>query len=187
MENDKILQKMFDLVNQKYFNNELPQIKLQWNNRTSSSGFFTYTWLDIGNKEPSPPCKFWHGRYFKKVPEKIEISFPYFDKRKRNGEAQEVLETMIEECVHYWQCLTNRGDGHDYWYYWKMQDVGLSVSPKTRQCERLDEGKNWLYRCENPMCNSESKANSTTVRKLKGTRICRNCKQPVKVYQINNE
>lgn len=184
MENDKILQKMFDIVNQKYFNNELPQINLFWNKRKTSAGLFFAKWINVGDKEPSPPCRFYNGKYFRRVPDKIEISFPYFDKRRRNNEAEYVLETMMEECVHYWQCLTNHGKGHDYWYYWKMNEIGLPVNSSSRHCEVLHEGKNWLYKCENPVCQSSRKCNHSSVRKLKGTRICRACKQPVKVYEL---
>ena len=185
MENDKILQKMFDLCNSKYFKNELPQIKLEWNNRKTSAGLFHRKWQRVEIKEGdvyTQNIKEWKGGYFKSVPEKISISYPYFIDRKNNGRLQEMIETMVEEMVHYWQCVTGNGNGHDNFYYQKMEDVGCPVDSKTRFCEKLESGMNWKYSCTNSLCDMEY----LCVRRLKNekNRTCAKCHNKLKIEYI---
>lgn len=120
---------MFDELNTKHFNGEIPAIPVVWNNRmTTTAGYCRYKSVPGSNMDSN-------FRYRRNIePTKIDLSDKLF--RNNDYDEEKIRRTLIHEMVHAYLVHKHNEKGHT-WTFQRMMD-DITGEYKNHRCHSYD-------------------------------------------------
>lgn len=173
------IQAMFDELNEKHFDNGVPNIPVLWNTRmTTTAGYCRYNKVGFSMPVEDRVAMLMSGRDYSKdvlEPSKIELSDKLF--RNNGYDVEKIEHTLIHEMVHAFLIHKYNEKGHTARFQRMMTDI--TGEYKNHRCHNYDttglrrtQTKNILWVCQG-RCGAEGR--KARMPKRGRTYTCRTC------------